>query len=128
MVLVLVLACGPDLPAGWEDASPVEGFTQSECAGDALSDTGQQDVPGATATGGSVDVSVTAAQFRCSQAVEGFWRADGDALFVLVQPTDMHPSSVAKCDCLYDLQLTFPGSPGGLDAIFSPGPSVAQRS
>ncbi len=31
--LLLLAACGPDLPAGWEDAVPVDSLTQTECLG-----------------------------------------------------------------------------------------------
>jgi hypothetical protein len=38
--------------------------------------------------------------------VEGFYKLDGAALDILVQPVDMHPSAVANCDCAYGIQFT----------------------
>lgn len=105
-LLLLAVACAPDLPEGWEDAEPIADFTQSGCGGDPYEDS--EPVVSATATDGSVDVAWDNAHFRCSQDVEGFYKTDGDALSVLVQPIDMHPSSVAKCDCLYAIDMGVP--------------------
>lgn len=103
--MFLLAACA-DLPEGWEDAERIADFSQSPCSGDPY------EGPEATVTT-SVDDGATAfvydaAQFRCSQDVEGFARIDGDVLGVLVQPVDMNPSSIAKCDCLYRLEFTVP--------------------
>jgi hypothetical protein len=43
------------------------------------------------------------APFRCAQDVEGFARRSNGQLDILIQPIDMNPSSVAKCDCKYDI-------------------------
>lgn len=46
------------------------------------------------------------AHFRCEQDVEGFFRVEGEVLDVLVQPTVMHPVSVAGCDCAYGITFS----------------------
>jgi hypothetical protein len=60
--------------------------------------------------GALLQVSLAGAQFRCAQALEAFVQREGDRVSVLVQPVDMHPRSVAKCDCLYPLTFTLEGA------------------
>jgi hypothetical protein len=91
-----------DLPAGW-DARRVETFTQSSCSGSAYD--GVPAVIDVTAAPGAIHVNYGAAHFRCNQSVEGFVRLGVGTADVLVQPVDMNPSSVAKCDCLYDISM-----------------------
>ena len=50
-------------------------------------------------------VNVYAVGFRCAQPLEGFWQEGDDLVNVLVQPIDMLPETVAKCDCTYDLSI-----------------------
>lgn len=104
-----LVGCGADLPDGWEQAQPVEELVQRECGGSPY-DTGV--VAGVEADLGAdpLTVDATSVPFRCAQDVEGFWKQDGDTVEVLVQPIDMHPSRVAACDCLYDLEIVV-GSP-----------------
>ncbi|MFZ5479958.1 MAG: hypothetical protein ACOZNI_24550 [Myxococcota bacterium] len=102
MILTL-LACGPDLPEGWEDAERVDDFTQAECG-----DTGELALA-AEAAGDDVALEVTHVGARCAQDLEAFWQPAGDAAAeVLIQPVDMTPASVAKCDCAYDLAMVVP--------------------
>lgn len=100
-----------DLPAGWEDAKRVSDFTQADCDGSPY----DSDVPDVTVTAEadatSVTVSAEPLPFRCAQDVEGFWKASGGAVDLLVQPIDMNPSAVAGCDCLYRIDATIE-SPG----------------
>ncbi len=95
-----------DLPAGWEDAKRVSDFTQADCDGSPY----DSDVPDvtvtATADAGAVTVSAEPLDFRCAQDVEGFWKASGGAVDLLVQPIDMNPRAVAGCDCLYRIDAT----------------------
>lgn len=102
-------ACLPDLPAGWEGAEPVADLVQKECAGSPY-DTGIAPEVTADLAADPLTVQATAMHFRCAQDVEGFWKQDGATVDVLVQPIDMHPTAVAGCDCLYDLDVTV-GSP-----------------
>jgi hypothetical protein len=89
----------------------------------------------ATLVGGvsSVAVDYEEAHFRCEQDVEGYFRATGNKLDILVQPIDMHPAAVAGCDCGYNITFTVrPLSAGTLqttlyrrwDAINTPNDPV----
>jgi hypothetical protein len=102
----------PDLPAGWENAQSVKSFTQATCSG-------APDIPGgpiesidATASAGSVNIAYHAANFRCDQRVAGFVRTGPGSAEFLVQPVDMNPSSVAGCDCLYEVAMVANAMPG----------------
>ncbi len=108
--LLMLLGCGVDLPEGWEDAEPVDKLIQTDCnggdtgGGSSAYDTGIE--PTIDPQGGEDELFVvyTNAHFRCSQDVAGFVRRS-DGVDLLVQPEDMNPSSVAACDCLYDVYL-----------------------
>ena len=93
-----------DLPSGWAGAERVADLVQVECSD------GGFDFSNETATFRPGDASVVVdyeeAHFRCEQTVEGFFKLDGSALDILVQPVDMHPSAVAGCDCAYGIQFT----------------------
>lgn len=103
---ILLIACRPDLPAGWEDAQPVLDLTQSPCDGDPYGENDER--VEATAEGSNLAVDYLEAHFRCAQEVEGFYREDADTVDVLVQPIDMDPRAVAGCDCLYNVSMTVP--------------------
>lgn len=100
-ILSLSAAC-VNLPEGWEGASPLSDLTQSDCAGDPYTETPQERVElGDDGT----SVNYLEAHFRCSQAVEAFGLESEGTLRVLVQPIDMHPRGVARCDCLYNIEI-----------------------
>ncbi len=102
LVALTLFGCGPDLPAGWEDATPVVSLRQSECDGNPY-ETFDERVESELGTPLTVDVYET--HFRCAQDVEAYWRPVGAGVEVLVQPIDMSPKDVAACDCLYDLNI-----------------------
>ncbi len=106
-----LVGCGADLPAGWEDAEPVASLSQGECAGSPY-DTGVVVEVEADFGADPLEVDASNVHFRCEQDVEAFWKQDGATVEVLVQPIDMNPSVVARCDCLYDLEIVV-GSPEG---------------
>lgn len=105
-MILLLLACN-DLPAGWENAQPIEDFHQQECTGSAY-DTGIVVTVEAAAASGKTDVTADSVGFRCAQDVEGFWQEGDGGADVLVQPVDMNPTAVAGCDCLYRLDMVLP--------------------
>lgn len=112
-------ACGPDLPDGWEDATPVAELSQSECDGNPYEDFDEGYVVTEAAAGLAVEAREL--PFRCAQAVEGFWMEDGDGVRVLLQPVTMDPREVAGCDCLYDVDFTLPEATEGPVALFRRG-------
>jgi hypothetical protein len=89
-----------DLPSGWEGAKKIADFTQMECDGG--SDESEESIAVEGVAGG-IELAYDHARFRCSQDVEGFARRSEGQLDILIQPVDMNPSSVAKCDCTYDI-------------------------
>jgi hypothetical protein len=99
-----------DLPEGWKDAAPIESFQQSACDGSPYE--GAREQAEFSAASGRIRVSYDPAHFRCSQSVEGFVKIGDDGAAILVQPIDMNPSSVARCDCLYTIDLDFAVAPG----------------
>lgn len=103
--LVFVVGCSADLPAGWEDATPVDALVQHKCDGSPYDDEKHDERVASDLTGDPLEVQVFEAHFRCAQDVEAFFTRDGDQLDVLVQPIDMDPAAVAACDCLYDLDI-----------------------
>jgi hypothetical protein len=102
-----------DLPSGWQDAERVTDLVQVECVDSALDSANETATfePGID----SLKVDYREAHFRCEQAVEGFYKVEGRALDILVQPVEMHPSAVAGCDCLYG--ITFSIKPLSTDAV-----------
>ena len=95
-VLVALLACAPDLPEGWETAERVAAFAQTPCDGGGASTFSGS----ATSEGNFVAIEAQPVSARCDQALEAWWQATGSGGGeVLVQPVDMNPASVAKCDC-----------------------------
>ena len=110
---ILMLGCsgGPDLPDAWNDeGTPVLLVTQSDCAGQPGDDLGVADF---SVQDELVLVDWNEAPFRCEQQVTGFWRTTGTDLEVLVQPADMSGNNVARCDCLYDVDLSIADVPSG---------------
>ena len=108
--LSLLLSCGADLPEGWEDAAPVEDLVQTDCEGSPY-DTGQVEAMTAQAAAPGLRVVGDPLHFRCAQEVEGFYKAAGDQVDVLIQPVDMDPREVAGCDCLYRVEAGVPLAP-----------------
>jgi hypothetical protein len=64
-----------------------------------------------------LNLDYTDAHFRCQQSVEGFYKDKDGKLDVLVQPVDMHPSSVTRCDCLYDINVVVEGLGSGTRTV-----------
>ena len=113
LLIATVSACSkPDLPAGWEDAQPLKSFTQATCSGSAVDPNAPAESIDVSASSNAVRVAYHAAQFRCAQSVEGFVRKSATHLDFLVQPVDMNPSTVAGCDCLYEISMAVTASPG----------------
>lgn len=118
MISIALLGACTQLPAEWRSADEAEGFTQSACTANVsqLEPRGGEQLAVQPADGGRLRVEYHNAHFRCEQRVTGYVRVSGSSVDVLVQPADMNPSSVAKCDCLYDVRLEVPRlGPGTYD-------------
>lgn len=123
-VLLLVSACGPELPPGWEDARRVDDLTQAECSGSPYEEY-EVALSATKSETGALSVTYSKAHFRCEQDVTAFWRESGEGLAILVQPEDMHPEMVAGCDCLYDVTATFrPPGESGTVSVFRRGDAL----
>ena len=98
--------CASDLPAGFscERSLPVE---QSQCSGNATGSTLTPNVHWST-DGNALHVED--ARFRCNQSVCAYLDASSKEAQVLLQPCEMSPSTVARCDCGYsfDVPVTLP--------------------
>lgn len=103
MLTLLLLACAPDLPAGWEDATLIKDFSQNECVGDPYGE--YTSTVTASLVGQGTEVTADQVPFRCAQDVEGYLRWEGPLAQILIQPVDMNPTAVAGCDCLYRLDM-----------------------
>ena len=98
---VLGACSSNNLPSGWENATRAMNFVQEACPNSGMEFSNERaSFSGRT---GGIDVDYQHAHFRCEQDVEGFFKTAGDTVDILVQPIDMHPGSVAGCDCGYDI-------------------------
>jgi hypothetical protein len=98
---------GPNLPVGWEEATLLIDFGQTACLGDPLDDPEATQEINASLLSGSARITWTNALFRCEQDVEAYIRRDGTRVDVLVQPVEILPEQIARCDCYYDLDMSF---------------------
>lgn len=109
-MLLLLTACGgedePELPPGWEEATLLVDFGQTECTGDPIDEQRTAEING-NILSGAIRVTWTNAVFRCEQALEAYTRRDGTRIDLLVQPVELMPEEVARCDCYYDLDAGF---------------------
>lgn len=99
-----------DLPADWAGANLIDGVRQTACQGSPYD--GTPEAMTAAASGRSIHVAYTPAHFRCAQSVQGFVKLGAGTADVLVQPIDMNPATVAKCDCLYGVEMDIPVTSG----------------
>src|SRR6478752_1789867 len=94
-------ACANDLPQGFscERALSIE---QSECAGNA---TGVSLTPNVHWTTDGKALHVEGTRFRCNQSVCAYLDPSSAEAKVLLQPCEMKPSTVARCDCEYSFDV-----------------------
>lgn len=99
-----------DLPGDWQSARAVENLHQTACEGSPYD--GTKEAMTASASDRSIEVIYEPAHFRCAQSVQGFMKTSAASVDVLVQPVDMNPASVAKCDCMYGIHMNVPVQSG----------------
>lgn len=108
-VVVLLVACGgqeSNLPEGWEEASLIVDFAQTVCLDEVDSDEEIVEEIRVNAQSGAAVISWKNVVFRCEQPLEAYLRR-GNQLDVLVQPVDLFPEDIVRCDCRYDLDFAF---------------------
>lgn len=88
----------------------IDGLQQTACNGSPYD--GTPEAMTASANGRSIHVTYDPAHFRCAQSVQAFLKLGAGAADVLVQPVDMNPAAVARCDCLYGVEMDFPVAGG----------------
>jgi hypothetical protein len=108
-----LLSCARLSPE-WADAAAnsVANLTQSACNGSVAElDQGRDERFLVTSGAGRLIVDYHDAHFRCEQSVQARASVSGTSIDIIVQPADMTPASVAKCDCLYDIHFEVPNLP-----------------
>ena len=109
-ILVAPIAC-TRLPAEWRGAAAPEAFRQSACNDHPIDSAPER--LAVLGGAGRVSVDYFDAHFRCEQRVAAYVKVSRARVDVLVEPVEMNPISVAKCDCLYDIHLEVPHVPPG---------------
>lgn len=114
LFLLLCGACNGDEPpcdaAQWSCDDEVQMFSQAQCEGDVA-----QSLPvelDAQVQESTVNITVRHYPARCSQELCAYSHEKGRVIEVLIQPCDLHPDSVAKCSCNYDLSISLALAPG----------------
>jgi hypothetical protein len=108
------LAC-TRVPPEWRDASQAANVHQSDCVGTLADlDQGRRERIEVRGETGALHVDYLDAHFRCEQRVTAYVKVAGVKVDVLVQPIEMHPASVAKCDCLYNIAIDVPRLAAGV--------------
>ncbi len=97
-----------NLPGIWAEATLIEHFTQAICNEDM--EEVMENAPKASTkvVNDTILLTYPNAHFRCDQAVQGYVKRTDNGYSVLIQPTEMNPFMVAKCDCGYTLEAKLP--------------------
>ena len=93
--------CASDLPAAF-DCQRSLSVEQSQCLGNA---TGVNLTPNVHWSTDGKALHVEDARFRCNQSVCAYLDASSVEAKVLLQPCEMSPSTVARCDCSYSFDV-----------------------
>ena len=117
-----------NLPGIWAKATLIKDFTQAICNEDM--EAVMENAPKATTKVVNDELVLTYpnAHFRCDQPVQGFVTETKTGYAVLVQPKEMNPVMVAKCDCGYTLQATLPTIKSNDVRVFHRGDNHAGES
>ena len=97
-----------NLPGIWAEATLIEHFTQASCNEDMEAVMEHAPTASTKVVNDELVLTYPNAHFRCDQAVQGFVKQTDNGYSVLIQPAEMNPVLVAKCDCGYTLEAKLP--------------------
>ena len=114
-----------DLPGFWTDATLIQHFNQGKCNEDMDEVTANAPKASTKIVEGKLILTYPNAHYRCDQSVQGFVRQKDNGYAVLVQPIEMNPVMVAKCDCGYTLTAILPNVTANEVRLFHRGDNHA---
>ena len=99
-----------NLPGTWADATLIADVKQASCNEDMTQII--ESIPKASTQflNDNLVITYPNAHFRCDQNVQAFLKQINNTYAVLIQPTEMNPVLVAKCDCGYNIEVTIPNA------------------
>ena len=97
-----------DLPGIWKEATVIDNFKQETCNENMDEVTATAPKAFTKIVDGNLRITYPNAHFRCDQDVQAFVKKRDDGYAILVQPKELNPVMVAKCDCGYTLTATLP--------------------
>jgi len=116
------------LPDTWDGAVLVKDFQQKACNEDMIAVTENPPKAIAKVSNGNLIISYPLAHFRCDQPVEALAKETDNEVAILIQPVEMNPVFVAKCDCGYNLVATIPNVNPQKVVLFHRSDSYAGKS
>ncbi|MAA78110.1 MAG: hypothetical protein CL916_02535 [Deltaproteobacteria bacterium] len=116
------------VPGTWADATRIEEVTQASCNEDMTQVI--ETIPKASTKflNDNLIITYPNAHFRCDQSVQAFVKYTKKGYAVLMQPTEMNPVWVAKCDCGYNLETSIPNAKSKELRLFHRGDSFGRES
>ena len=117
-----------NLPGIWSTAILIENFTQEECNEDMEAVMESAPKASVKAVNDSLIITYPNAHFRCDQAVQGFIKQTEKGYSILIQPKELNPAMVAKCDCGYKLVATLPKTKSNDVRVFHRGDNFVSES
>ena len=97
-------------PEAWDGAELVQNLQQKNCNEDMFEVRKNRPNAIAKVSNGNLIISYPLAHFRCDQPVQAFKKETDNEIAILIQPVEMNPLFVAKCDCGYDLVAKIPST------------------
>ena len=116
------------LPETWDGAVLVKDFQQKTCNEDMIAVTDTPPKAIAKVSNGNLIISYPLAHFRCAHPVEALAKETDNEIAILIQPVEMNPLFVAKCDCGYNLVATIPNINPQKVVLFHRSDSYAGKS
>ena len=116
------------VPGTWVDTTRIGEVTQTSCNEDMTQII--ETVPKASTKvlNDSLIITYPNAHFRCDQSVQAFVKHTKNGYAVMIQPTEMNPVFVAKCDCGYNIEATIPNAKSKELRLFHRGDNFGRES